>query len=68
MFAVDENTKEILHYTEENVSAETMMKGDQQMNHLSPPVNCGIYMFSVRFYEEVGFESTNYHDYESMNA
>ena len=22
---------------------------------LSPPVNCGIYLFSVRFYEEVGF-------------
>jgi hypothetical protein len=22
---------------------------------LSPPINCGVYLFSVRFYEEVGF-------------
>lgn len=26
MFAIDESTQEILHYTEENVSADTMMK------------------------------------------
>ena len=59
-----------MHYTEENVSADTMMKDNQQASQLSPPVNCGIYIFSVRFYEEVGFSSISHDEYdnESINA
>jgi hypothetical protein len=30
----------------------------------SPPINCGVYLFSVRFYEEVGFPARTSPTYE----
>jgi hypothetical protein len=58
MFAIEEGTQEILHYSEEVGKENTMkLKTHESLKSpsLSPPVNCGVYLFSVRFYEEVGF-------------
>ena len=58
MFAIDEETQEILHYSEENGTANNMLLKTAQSQKdpgLNPPFNCGVYLFSVRFFEEVGF-------------
>jgi hypothetical protein len=58
MFAIDEDTQEILHYSEENGTANNMLLKTAQSQKdpwLNPPFNCGVYLFSVRFFEEVGF-------------
>ena len=46
MFAIDEESKEVLHYTEDNDAAK--------MAGARPPANCGVYFFSTRVYEEFG--------------
>ena len=58
MFAIDESSQEILHYSEENGLANNqLLKTAQSQKNpgLNPPFNCGVYLFSLRFYEEVGF-------------
>ena len=54
VFGINEETQEVLHYTEENGAASQMVKSTPQGGHVSPPVNCGVYLFSTRVYEEFG--------------
>lgn len=57
VFGIDEKTHEVLHFTEENEAASQMMKSTPQGLKVSPPANCGIYLFSVRVFEEFGLSS-----------
>lgn len=45
VFAIDEATQEVLHYTEAPEEARSMVKAGVQ-----PPANCGVYLFSTRVY------------------
>ena len=54
--AINESTQEIIHYSEDAGAAEQMKKGLLGENK-APPVNCGVYLFSARVFEEFGLSS-----------
>lgn len=55
VFGINEATHEVLHYTEENEAVSQMVKTNPDSGiKIQPPINCGIYLFSTRIYEEFG--------------